>query len=59
MQTQGILCPGEKRPRRQSDHSTLSSAVIKNEWSYTSIPPICLHCVHWDNFTFTFYPQVV
>jgi hypothetical protein len=25
-----------------------------NEWSYTSIPPIRLHGVVLDNFTFTF-----
>jgi hypothetical protein len=30
---------GEKRPVREVDHSRPSSAVLKNEWSYTSPPP--------------------
>jgi hypothetical protein len=28
-----------KRPRREVNHSPLPSAVVKNEWSYTVIPP--------------------
>jgi hypothetical protein len=32
-------------------HSTAVSAEIKNEWSYTSAPSICLHGVDRDNFT--------
>jgi hypothetical protein len=28
-----------KRPGREADHSPLSSAEVKNEWSYTSTPP--------------------
>jgi hypothetical protein len=28
---------------------------VKNEWRYTSTPPICLHGVDRDNFTFTAY----
>jgi len=27
------------------------SAGLKNEWSYTATPPICLHGVDKDNFT--------
>jgi hypothetical protein len=27
-----------------------SSAEVKNEWSYTSTPPVCLHGVDRDNF---------
>ena len=33
-----------------ADHSAPSSADVKNEWSYTSSPPICLHGVDRDNF---------
>ena len=31
------------RPRRVVDRSLMSSAEVKNEWSYTSFPPIRLH----------------
>jgi hypothetical protein len=34
------------------DISIPSSADVKNEWSYTSTPPICLLGVDRDNFTF-------
>ena len=30
-----------------------SSSEVKNEWTYTSVPPICLHGVHKKNFNFT------
>jgi len=36
----GIYFPGAKRPRRDADHSPASSAVVTDEWSYTSPPPI-------------------
>ena len=32
-------------------HSPPRSAEVKNEWSYTSAPPIRLHVVERDNFT--------
>jgi hypothetical protein len=32
----GALSPEVKRPGREADHSPLSSADIKNSWSYTS-----------------------
>jgi len=32
-------------PGCQADHCPPSSADVKNVWSYTSIPPICLHGV--------------
>jgi hypothetical protein len=41
----GALSLGVKRPVRQADHSPPSSAEVKNTWSYTSTPPIRLHCV--------------
>jgi hypothetical protein len=34
-----------KRPGREADHSLLSRAEVKNEWSYTSSFSACLHGV--------------
>jgi hypothetical protein len=44
MGTRGSF-PRVKQPGREADHSPPSNAVVKNEWSYTSIPPIRLHGV--------------
>jgi len=44
MGTRGSF-PGGKRPGREADHSLPSSSRSKNEWSYTSTPPIRLHGV--------------
>jgi hypothetical protein len=41
----GALSLGVKRPGSEADHSPPSSAEVKNEWSYTSTPPIRLHGV--------------
>jgi hypothetical protein len=41
----GALSLGVKRPGREADHLPPSSAEVKNAWSYTSIPPMCLHGV--------------
>jgi hypothetical protein len=41
----GGLSLGVMRPGRETDHSPPSSAEVKNAWSYTSTPPICLHGV--------------
>jgi hypothetical protein len=46
------LCLVLKQPRCDGDSSPPSSAGVKNEWSYTSLPPACLHCVHRDSFAF-------
>jgi hypothetical protein len=35
----GDISPGVKRPGREADHSSLSSAKVKNAWSYTSTSP--------------------
>ena len=40
------------RWRRQVSHSPSSNAEVKNEWSYTSTPTICLHGVDRDNSIF-------
>ena len=45
--------PGTKWLRHEVNHSPPSSAKVKNEWSCTSTPPICLHGVDRANFTFT------
>jgi len=33
------------------NHSLPSGVEVDNEWSSTSIPPICLHGVDMDNLT--------
>jgi hypothetical protein len=35
-----------------------SGAEVKNEWSYTSDPPVCLHGLQKENFTFTCSTEV-
>jgi len=42
---------GFKWPEHEAHHSPTSSAKIKNEWSYTSTPPICFHGTYRDNLT--------
>jgi len=44
---------GVKQPTREADHSPSFSAEIKSEWSYTSLPPLCLHDGHRDNCVVT------
>jgi hypothetical protein len=40
--------------RSKGDHSPPSTAEVKNEWSYTSVPPICRPAAYSDSFsTFT------
>jgi len=46
--------PGVKQLGREVNHSFLSNAEVKNEWSYTSSPTVCLHGVERENFSFTF-----
>jgi len=48
-----ILSPGVKRQGREVDPSPPSSDEVKKEWSYTSTPPIRLHGLDRDNFTFS------
>ena len=40
-----FFSPGVKWPGREADHSPPSSAMVKNEWSYTPAPPVCFHVV--------------
>jgi len=34
------------------DHSSLSSAEVKNEWSYTCTPSICIHGLDRNTFSY-------
>jgi len=45
----------------EGDHSQAFSAEVKNEWSSTFTPPICLQGTDRDNFTFTdgFIKQII
>jgi hypothetical protein len=38
----GVLFPTFKQPRYESEHSPLSSPEVKNEWSYTFLPPCAI-----------------
>ena len=49
----GIISSGLKRPGREDDHLPPSSAEVKNEWSYTSCPPLCPCGLCRDNFAFS------
>jgi hypothetical protein len=55
---QWIPCffPASKAAWPESGHSPSSNAEIRNEWSYTSTPLVCLHGVDRDGciFAFTF-----
>jgi len=42
-------------PGCEADISPLCNAEGKNEWSYTSTPPLCLQGMDRENFTFTLY----
>ena len=48
-----VLSLGVKSPGHEAENSLTSIAQVKNEWSYTSNPPIGLHGMH--TFTFTEY----
>jgi len=46
------LFPGLKLRERKFDKSPPSNAGVKNEWICTSNPPVRLHGVYSDRFTF-------
>jgi hypothetical protein len=46
------LRPGVKQPRNEVNHSSPSSAKVKNEWSYTSAPPVYVQGVDRENSAF-------
>lgn len=39
----GALIKGVTGSGHKSDHSSPSNSEVKNEWSYTSAPPLGLH----------------
>ena len=43
----------------QSDHSHLSKAKFKNQWSFTSTPPVCHHVTYWYNLILSLLPTYV
>jgi hypothetical protein len=45
--------PGMKWPERKLNHSSPFSFEVKNEWSYNSTPPICLHVLDRQIFEFS------
>jgi hypothetical protein len=47
--------PGVQPPEREVNHTPPSTVEVKNEWSCTSTPPICLHGVDRENFIFCLY----
>jgi hypothetical protein len=40
-----------KEPGHKANHSAPSSGIVKNEWSCTSSPPICLYGMYRSSFT--------
>ena len=39
---------GVKWQKHEDNRSAPSSAQLKNDWSYTSTPLVCLHGIDWD-----------
>jgi hypothetical protein len=50
----GLLFLGVKWQGHEVDHSPPSNAEVENEWSYTSIPSVCLHGVEWEKLNFLY-----
>ena len=46
-----FVYPGLNRSERDVDHSHSYDGEVKNEWSYTSTPPICLHGMDREHCT--------
>ena len=47
-----------KLVRREGNHSPPSSAEVKNQWNSDPVPPIRLHILDRENFTFSPSPPV-
>jgi hypothetical protein len=43
---------GVKWPGHEDNHVPPSSSEVKNKWSYTSTPAVCIFSVYKENFTF-------
>jgi hypothetical protein len=52
MDTEGHIPLGTEARELKADHSPPTSVKVKNEWSYTSTPPIRLHGVDVGNINF-------
>jgi len=52
----GVLSPGIKHPRCETEHSPPTSAEVKSAWSYNSIPPYIF--MAWDLTTGTTLPFI-
>ena len=48
---QGFLSTGVKQ-LCEFNYSPTSSAQVKNEWTYSSTPSVCLHGIQRHKFTF-------
>jgi hypothetical protein len=48
-----LLGEGIKPPGHKVNHSPWSSVAFKNEWCYTSTPPISLHSMDREKCTFS------
>ena len=49
---------GVKRPERGVNHSSPSRAEFRNEWCYTTTPPVCLYSMERKNLTFVFLSAI-
>jgi hypothetical protein len=49
-----VMFLGVKRQEGEVNHSPPSSAEVKNEWSFTHTPPVCLHDVNREKLYFYF-----
>jgi hypothetical protein len=58
MGTGKLFPPGVKWSGHDTDYLPLSSAEIKDDWSYTSTPLICVRIVYRDKFTFYLGPTL-
>ena len=47
------------QPGHESDHLPPSRTKVKNEWSYTSFPTLCLHDIRRDKFASTGPQQAI
>jgi hypothetical protein len=45
--------PGGKAAGHEVNYSPPYSSEVKNDWNYTSSPPICLHGVNMEKLNFT------
>jgi hypothetical protein len=51
--------PVVKWPGRDVNYSSLSTAKDKNEWSYASSPPACLHGMDMDVTLSTLFTNII